>query len=103
MLIIEIAALSNGAHRNQSISGTLSTIPDGWAVIPDTISIPDTFPFVNIEVEDNVVTTMTAGTIPEPQTESIPAPTQLDWMEAQVTYTAMLTDTLLSEVTSNES
>lgn len=39
----------------------------------------------------------------KPLPESIPTPTQLDKIEAQATYTAMLTDTLLPEVTSNES
>lgn len=73
MRIIEIAALSNGAHRNQT--GTFSTIPSGWAVIPDSIATPDTFPFVDIEVEDGVVTAMTAGTVPEPEPEPEPEPT----------------------------
>lgn len=68
MRIIEIVALSNGAHRNQT--GTFSAVSDGWAVIPDDIPIPDTFPFVNIEVDGQTVTSMTAGTVPEPE----PAP-----------------------------
>ena len=38
------------------------------------------------------VTHMTVGTVPEPVEEK---PTQLDQIEAQVTYTAMMTDTLL--------
>ena len=42
MRIIEIAALDNGAHRNQT--GTFSTIPSGWAVIPDSMETPN-FPF----------------------------------------------------------
>lgn len=65
MRIIEINALPNGAHRNQT--GTFSTVPDGWAVIPESIVIPDTFPFVNIEVDGQTVTSMTAGTVPEPE------------------------------------
>ena len=103
MQIIEIAALSNGAHRNQSISGTFSTIPDGWAIVPDGMEIPETFPFVDLMVEDGVVTSMTAVDMPEQEPEPKPQPTQLDRMEAQVAYTAMMTDTLLPEVTSNES
>lgn len=76
MLIIEIAALSNGAHRNQT--GTFRTIPDGWAVVPAEIEIPDTFPFVNIEVEDGVVTSMTAGVVPEPEPMPEPEPTDTE-------------------------
>jgi hypothetical protein len=64
MNIIEIVALSNGAHRNQTYNG--ATVPDGWAVIPDGMAVPDTFPFVNLTVDGQTVTSMTAGTIPEP-------------------------------------
>lgn len=90
MRIIEINALSNGAHRNQ-ISGA-AVVPDGWAIIPDNIALPDSFPFVDITVEGGIVTAMTAGTMPDPEPSQ---PTQLDIIEAQVTYTAMMTDTLL--------
>lgn len=60
MTIIEIQALSNGAHRNQTIDGHI-TPPDGWAAIPDSMAIPDTFPFVDITAQDGVVTEMTAN------------------------------------------
>lgn len=70
MRIIEIVAQDNGAHRNQE--GVFNIIPEGWAVIPFTMEVPETFPFVNIEVEGNVVTKMTAGVMPEP--EPVPEP-----------------------------
>jgi hypothetical protein len=70
MRIIEIKALENGAHDNQN--GTLSKVPEGWAMIPDTMEIPNTFPFVNIEVENGVVTKMTEGIVPE--IDPIPIP-----------------------------
>ena len=73
MRIVEILSLYNGAHRNQT--GTFSTVPDGWAVIPDSIAPPDTFPFVNIEVDGQTVTAMIAGTVPEPEPEPEPGPT----------------------------
>ena len=50
MRIIEIEALPNGAHRNEE--GGFNTIPEGYAQIPDEMPIPDTFPFVNIEVAE---------------------------------------------------
>lgn len=68
MQIIEIKALDNGAHRNQTNHGV---VPSGWAIIPDDMVIPDTFPFVNIEVADSdedgvsFVVSMTAGVMPE--------------------------------------
>ena len=98
MIMIEIAPLSNGAHRNQT--GTFSTIPSGWAVIPDDMETPN-FPFGEVTVDETktppVVTGWAAGTIPKPEPEPDPEPTQLDRVEAQATYTAMMTDTLLEE------
>ena len=54
MRIIEIAALPNGAHRNQTGANVLS---DGWAMIPDEMETQN-FPFGDIIVEeiDNVMT-----------------------------------------------
>lgn len=63
MKIIEINALINGAHRNQSGANVL---PEGWAIIPDDIIIPKSFPFVDIEVDGNIVTSMTARELPKP-------------------------------------
>ena len=65
MNIIEIAALSNGAHRNQN--GSLQSVPEGWAMIPEGFIIPTSFPFVDIETEIigdiPTVTVMTAREI----------------------------------------
>lgn len=97
MRIIEIAPLSNGAHRNQSYTGLHGYIPDGWAVVPANLDTPN-FPFGEVEVEEvsgkMIVTKWTPGEIPktEPVVEE---PSQQDIIEAQVTYTAMMTDTLL--------
>ena len=49
--MIEIAALPNGAHRNQTFHGSL---PDGWAVVQEGLELPATFPFVEVEVQDVV-------------------------------------------------
>ena len=75
MLIIEIQPQENGAHRNQKPSGDLRTIPEGWAVVPDSITVPDTFPFVDITVDGQTVTSMTAGVVPEPEPQPDPEPT----------------------------
>lgn len=75
MTIIEITALSNGAHRNQT--GTFSAIPDGWAIIPDGMETPN-FPFGEITVVEvdgvPTVTSWTAGTLPEPEPVPDPEP-----------------------------
>lgn len=89
MLIIEIAALDNGAHRNQNGSVML----EGWAVIPPDVgtaeSLPN-FPFGDITVEEvNGVPTVTSWTpLPMPEPERIPEPTEDDvWAELDKAYT----------------
>lgn len=82
MIIIEINSLSNKAHRNQI--GNFPQIPEGWALIPEDMIIPDTFPFVDIEVEEvtyyneseepytmMTVTSMIAGEVPGPDIDSL--------------------------------
>ncbi len=81
-MIIKIEPNSNGSHANQST--TPKVIPDGWAVVPDSIEIPDTFPFVNIETENGVVISMTAGIIPAPEPLPKPEPTAEDDMAAML-------------------
>ena len=69
MTIIEIAACENGAHRNQT--GPDVVLPDGWAVVPENL-LPvwqAHGPFVNVTASDGVVTSMTAGIVPEPVPE----------------------------------
>ena len=69
MRLIEIKKMDNGAHNNQTINGAnpeTFAVPDGWAIMPDELAVPDTFPFVNIEVNawasgDLYVTAMTAN------------------------------------------
>lgn len=98
MKIIEISALSNGAHRNQAVSGGI-TPPDGWAILPETLETPN-FPFGTLTIDNStppMVTSWTAGEIPTPEPKPEPEPSQLDRVEAQATYTAMMTDTLLEE------
>ena len=76
MRIIEIEALSNGAHRNQT--GSFTTVPDGWAIIPDDMETPN-FPFGEITVDSSTPPTVTNWIplpIPEPEPEPEPTPAQ---------------------------
>lgn len=81
MQIIEISPLDNGAHRNQEINGSV-TPPEGWAVIPSGMTIPDSFPFVGVEAEDGVVTALTPGERPEPEPEPEASYTAEDVLKA---------------------
>lgn len=67
MIMIEIAPLSNGAHRNQS---ALSTIPCGWAIIPTNMSC-ENFPFGEVTAEeiDGVMTVTEWEPLPIPEHE----------------------------------
>ena len=91
MWIVKIETNGNGSHDNHRAEH-ITVVPEGWAMIPEGFAVPDTFPFVAVEAKDGVVVGMTAGEIPP---APAPAPTQMDMLEAQVTYTAMMTDTLL--------
>lgn len=88
MRIIEIQALDNGAHRNQTTTST--TIPTGWAEIPANVPIPETFPFVDIQVEGNKVVSMTAGVVPQPEPELDPEPTETEQLRADVDFLAAM-------------
>lgn len=102
---IKIDALHNGAHENQL--GQFELIPEGWALIPDDLELPETFPFVDITVETftapepdpeaeegqevvqeverygvPIVTSMTAGVMPAPGATKYEGPTVWDEMDA---------------------
>jgi hypothetical protein len=84
MRIIEIAALDNGAHRNQTFHGVL---PDGWAIIPDDMET-ENFPFGEVEAAEidgvMTVTKWTPGVMPEPEPEVEPEPTTEDILNAML-------------------
>lgn len=68
MLIIEINALENGAHRNQD--SDITELPGGWAAVPEDMEL-ENFPFgeVSAELIDGrmTVTGWIPGTIPPPE------------------------------------
>jgi len=78
MMMLEIAALENGAHRNQTFCGVL---PDGWAVIPDGMET-ENFPFGEVTAKEvngvMTVTKWTPGTMPEPEPEVEAEPSEAE-------------------------
>ena len=84
-------------HDIQTNSGwTSNPYGEAYAVVPDDMvtDIVATNGFCDITVENGIVTSFVAREIPDiPKPEA--QPTQLDRIEAQITYTAMMTDTLL--------
>ena len=87
MRIIEIAPLGNGAHRNQT--GGMSTVPAGWASIPDNMEC-ENFPFGEVEVAEvngvMTVTKWTPGVMPEPEPIPGPEPETSVWDELDAAY-----------------
>ena len=85
MRLVEIATLENGAHRNQT--GTFSAVPDGWAVIPETM-VCENFPFGEVEAAEidgvMTVTKWTPGVMPEPEPEPEPEPTDSEILNAML-------------------
>lgn len=72
MIIIEIQAQDNGAHRNQN--GGLSVVPEGWAVIPADMEC-ENFPFGDITVNAETPPVVTKWTpLPMPEPDPIPEP-----------------------------
>lgn len=51
MRIIKVQAESNGFHDNKL--GTVTVVPDGYAVIPDSMDLTEYFPFVDITVDNS--------------------------------------------------
>lgn len=71
--IIKIEANEFGGHDNLTVFNDDDyPVLDGWAEIPEDFEVPSTFPFVDITVEDGVVTSMTAGVMPPPEPEPEP-------------------------------
>ena len=91
MKIVEIAPLSNGAHRNQI--GQFDNIPNGYAVIPDDMTT-DNFPFGEILVKEidgvMTVTKWIAGTIPEVEEQETPV-SEIEQLRADIDYIAIMT------------
>ena len=86
MYMLEIAALENGAHRNQTYKGFL---PDGWALIPDNLET-ENFPFGEVTVEEMdgrmVVATWKPLPMPEPEPEPEPEEPMSVWDELDAAY-----------------
>lgn len=91
MRIIEIKALDNGAHRNQTCDEMI-TPPEGFAVVPDDMEL-DNFPFGEVTAEEidgvMTVTKWVAGTIPS-ASETVSEPTAMEQLRADIDYIAIL-------------
>lgn len=91
MRIIEITALENGAHNNQTINGVSPEtfpVPDGWAIIPDDM-VCENFPFGKITVDNGtppIVTSWTPGEMPEPEPTPEPETEASVWDELDAAY-----------------
>lgn len=92
MTIIKIKPFENGSHANQTTRKNIS-VPNGWAIIPDNIELPSSFPFVNIQVKDQIVTSIAACEISE---ESI----QRQFIEAQESKISELSQSCNQTITS---
>ena len=74
MRLIEITANELGGHDNMNIITGDAPELSGWAIIPDDMEIPSTFPFVDLTVRDGIVTEMREGVMPPtPEPEYAPS------------------------------
>ena len=90
MTIIEIKTLENGSHRNAT--GEFTTIPEGWAVIPDDMQF-ENFPFGDVEVEEidgvMTVTAWVVGKMPIEEKHEEPI-SETEQLRADVDYLAVM-------------
>ena len=81
MRIIEVKAQENGAHRSQ----TCGWLPEGYAIIPEDVEIPESFPFVKVTTVEKdgllYVKKLTKQTVPDPEPE-VPEITVEERLEA---------------------
>lgn len=108
-MFIQIEKNADGSHASQH-GGSLQK---GWAYWDtDQVPMPEKFPWVEIETQEvsheavmdgekvlipafTRLEVVSAENGEEIKVETVASPTQLDRIEAQVTYTAMMTDTMM--------
>lgn len=89
MFTIEILALDNGAHNNQTYHGVL---PEGWAIIREDVKTLQNFPFGSFDVEYingaayMVEGSWVPGEMPEPEPEPEPETEEDVWAELDKAY-----------------
>lgn len=91
MRIIEIKALPNGSHRNQS--GDFIFLPEGYAVIPPDMKT-ENFPFGEVIAEEvdgvMTVTKWIPGVMPEIKKDKEPI-SVAEQLRADIEYIAIMT------------
>ena len=80
--IIMIEANEFGGHDNMTIYTGDAPEIDGWAEIPEEMILPFSFPFVDIEVEDGIVTSITQREVPPSPPEPEEQPTTDEILDA---------------------
>lgn len=87
MYMIEILALDNGAHRNQTYHGVL---PEGWAIIREDVSTLQNFPFGSFDVEyiNNTAYMVSGSWVPGEMPEPEPEPEEENdvWAQLDAAY-----------------
>lgn len=83
MQMLEIIALENGAHRNQTYNGVL---PGGWALVREDVSTLENFPFGEVSAEevDGVMTMTVWKPLPMPEPEPLPEPDPAPTLDERV-------------------
>ena len=88
MRLLEIEALANGAHRNQTINKEIP-VPEGWCVLPED-TVCENFPFGEVQaaVVDGVMTLVgwTPGVIPDLESEPAHGEETTVWEELDAAY-----------------
>ncbi len=93
--IIELAAREDGGHGLQSQSHRTECWLEGWVAVPPQLTEAVWACGGYCELKLNKKGELVGITPTERPAQPEPEPTEEERLEAQVTYTAMMTDTLL--------
>lgn len=90
MLIVEMTAQANGAHRNQR--GEFVDIPEGWASVPAELEAEARgyLPFIRLDVVDGKITGVGQGPVPPPEPAADPGPSAFEQARADIDYLAAM-------------
>lgn len=105
MTIIEIKPQANGAHDNMHKASGELPVPAGWAILPEDMELPGTFPFVSIAVDETqdppVVTAMTPGVKPPPESRPPARPAEIELL-ATIAFVTLAETGQIDDVTAGE-
>lgn len=80
MRIVQIISSDDGSHKIEELEEG-AAIPEGWALIPNGMSLPNTAPYFDIVVSEGMVVRITPSKVPAPISEQEPSTEYISYTE----------------------